>query len=82
MATAGSKRIFQLLSEEEEVDNGYVTLVKGKENNGQFIECEDGAFTSTYNFFICSSRSAVTNIFRNSATKQVNILQNYTQGFS
>jgi len=40
MATAGSKRIFQLLSEEEEVDNGYVTLVKGKENNGQFIECE------------------------------------------
>ena len=42
MATAGSKRIFQLLSEEEEVDNGYVTLVKGKENNGQFIECEDG----------------------------------------
>ncbi len=42
MATAGSKRIFQLLSEEEEVDNGYVTLVKGKEENGEFIECEEG----------------------------------------
>ncbi len=42
MATAGSKRIFQLLSEEEEVDNGYVTLVKGKQVNGEFVECEDG----------------------------------------
>ena len=42
MATAGSKRIFQLLSEEEEVDNGYVTLVKGKEVNGVFVESEDG----------------------------------------
>ena len=31
MAPAGSRRIFQLLSEEEEVDKGYVTLVKGKE---------------------------------------------------
>ena len=42
MATAGSRRIFQLLSEEEEVDKGYVTLVKGKEVNGEFVECEDG----------------------------------------
>lgn len=42
MATAGSKRIFQLLSEEEEVDNGYVTLIKGKEVNGVFVESEDG----------------------------------------
>lgn len=42
MATAGSRRIFQLLSEEEEVDKGYVTLVKCKEVNGEFVECEDG----------------------------------------
>ncbi len=42
MATAGSRRIFQLLSEEEEVDNGYVTLVKVCEENGELVECEDG----------------------------------------
>lgn len=42
MATAGSRRIFQLLSEEDEVDNGYVTLVKGREVDGVFTECEDG----------------------------------------
>lgn len=42
MATAGSKRIFQLLSEEEEVDNGYVTLVKVREENGELVESSDG----------------------------------------
>lgn len=42
MALAGSKRIFQLLSEEEEVDNGYVTLVKIKDVDGKIEECKDG----------------------------------------
>lgn len=42
MATAGSRRIFQLLSEEEEVDNGYVTLVKVREENGNLVESEEG----------------------------------------
>ncbi|MGG5314791.1 ABC transporter ATP-binding protein [Enterococcus sp. AZ072] len=38
MALAGADRIFQLLDEEPEVDDGYVTLVNVKEENGQFIE--------------------------------------------
>lgn len=40
MALAGSDRIFSLLDEKEEVDEGYVTLVNAKEVNGQIVESE------------------------------------------
>ena len=38
MALAGSERIFKLLDEEPETDDGYVTLVNVKEENGQLTE--------------------------------------------
>lgn len=40
MAMAGAKRIFDLLDEEPEVDNGYVMLVNAKEEKGQIVESE------------------------------------------
>ena len=39
MALAGADRIFKLLDEEVEVDNGYVTLVNAKEADGKLTEC-------------------------------------------
>lgn len=41
MALAGAERIFRLLDEEPEVDNGYVMLVNAKEVNGELTECEE-----------------------------------------
>jgi len=41
MALAGAERIFDLLDEEEEVDEGYVTLVNAKEVNGEIVPCEE-----------------------------------------
>ncbi len=41
MALAGADRIFKLLDEEPEVDNGYVTLVNAKEVDGTLTECEE-----------------------------------------
>ncbi len=41
MAMAGAKRIFELLDEEPEVDDGYVTLVNAKEVDGKIVECEE-----------------------------------------
>ncbi len=41
MAMAGARRIFDLIDEEPEADNGYVTLVNAKEENGQIVECEE-----------------------------------------
>ena len=38
MAVAGAERVFDLLDQEPEVDNGYVTLVNAKEENGQLVE--------------------------------------------
>lgn len=38
MALAGAKRIFELIDEESEVDNGYVTLVNAKYVNGELTE--------------------------------------------
>ena len=38
---AGTKRIFALLDEEPEGDEGYVTLVNAKEVNGEYVECEE-----------------------------------------
>ena len=37
MALAGAKRIFDLLDEKPEVDDGYVTLVNVKEENGSWL---------------------------------------------
>ncbi len=39
MAMAGAERIFALLDEKAETDNGYVTLVNVKEENGVLKEC-------------------------------------------
>lgn len=41
MGLAGAKRIYDFLDEEPEHDEGYVTLVNVKEENGQLIECEE-----------------------------------------
>lgn len=42
MALAGAKRIFELLDEEEETDDGYVTLVNAKyDDNGELVECKE-----------------------------------------
>ena len=40
MALAGAERIFTLLDEKVEVDDGYVTLVNAKEENGKLVESE------------------------------------------
>ncbi|MGN0466852.1 MAG: ABC transporter ATP-binding protein [Lachnospiraceae bacterium] len=41
MALAGAERIFKLMDEEPEVDNGYVTLVNAKEENGKLTETKE-----------------------------------------
>ena len=41
MATAGADRIFKLMDEKEELDEGYVTLVNAKEEDGKLTECEE-----------------------------------------
>ncbi|MGN0487503.1 MAG: ABC transporter ATP-binding protein [Acutalibacteraceae bacterium] len=41
MAMAGAKRIFALLDEEPETDEGYVTLVNAKEENGELTETDE-----------------------------------------
>ena len=41
MAMAGADRIFRLMDEKEELDEGYVTLVNAKEVNGKLTECEE-----------------------------------------
>lgn len=41
MALAGANRIFRILDEESEVDNGYVSLVNAKEENGEIVETEE-----------------------------------------
>ena len=38
MAMAGAERIFSLLDEQPEADEGYVTLVNAREENGQLVE--------------------------------------------
>jgi len=42
MALAGASRIFEMMDEEPEVDNGYVTLVKVVEKNGKYKESKNG----------------------------------------
>ncbi len=41
MALAGAERIFELIDNEPEVDNGYVTLVNAKKVNGKIEETEE-----------------------------------------
>lgn len=41
MALAGAERVFNLLDEEVEVDDGYVVLVNAKEVDGKLVECEE-----------------------------------------
>jgi len=41
MAMAGAERVFALLDEEEEPDNGNVTLVNCREENGKLVEVEE-----------------------------------------
>ena len=41
MALAGAERVFDLLDEAREVDDGYVTLVNAKKENGQIVPTEE-----------------------------------------
>ena len=41
MALAGAERIFDLIDQDEEVDEGYVTLVNAKMENGKIVESEE-----------------------------------------
>lgn len=41
MAMAGADRIFKIMDEKPEVDDGYVTLVNAKEVGGELVECEE-----------------------------------------
>jgi ATP-binding cassette subfamily B protein len=41
MGLAGAQRLFNLIDEEPETDEGYVTLVNAKEVNGEIVECPE-----------------------------------------
>ena len=41
MALAGASRIFEMMDEEKEVDDGYVTLVNAKIEDGKLVECKE-----------------------------------------
>ncbi len=41
MGLAGASRLFTLIDQQAEVDNGYVTLVNAKEVDGEIVECEE-----------------------------------------
>ena len=41
MGLAGASRIFEILDEEPEEDDGYVTLVNAREVDGVLVECEE-----------------------------------------
>ena len=41
MGIAGAQRIFELMDQQPEADEGYVTLVNAKEENGVITECEE-----------------------------------------
>lgn len=41
MGMAGTERIFNLMDQQPEQDDGYVTLVNAKEENGVLTECEE-----------------------------------------
>ena len=41
LAMAGAERVFDLIDQEPEADDGYVTLVNAKEENGTIVETEE-----------------------------------------
>lgn len=41
MALAGAERVFELMDEKAETDEGYVTLVNAKEIDGKLVECKE-----------------------------------------
>ena len=41
MGLAGAERIFDLMDQQPEQDEGYVTLVNAREENGQLVECPE-----------------------------------------
>ena len=41
MGLAGAERIFELMDEQPEQDEGYVTLVNAREKNGSLVECPE-----------------------------------------
>lgn len=41
MGLAGAQRIFELIDEAPETDDGYVTLVNAKEVDGKIVECQE-----------------------------------------
>ena len=41
MALAGADRIFKLMDEEPEIDDGYVTLVRARKDGDTLVECEE-----------------------------------------
>ena len=41
MAMAGAKRVFDLLDEKPETDEGYVTLVSARKEDGKIVECKE-----------------------------------------
>ena len=41
MALAGAERVFELMDEEPEQDEGYVTLVNAREENGRIVESKE-----------------------------------------
>ena len=41
MALAGASRIFEMMDEEKGVDDGYVTLVNAKIEDGKLVECKE-----------------------------------------
>ena len=43
LGVAGAGRIFELMDEEPEADEGYVTLVRAREKGGELIEDENGS---------------------------------------
>ena len=41
LAMAGAERVFDLIDEKPETDEGYVMLVNAKEENGEIVECKE-----------------------------------------
>lgn len=48
MAIAGAERVFRLLDEQTETDEGYVTLVNAKKENGKITEAPGGVRTGLW----------------------------------
>ncbi|MBR5533319.1 MAG: ABC transporter ATP-binding protein [Ruminiclostridium sp.] len=51
MGLAGAERVFKLLDEDPETDEGYVTLVNAREENGQLTETQERTGTWAWKHF-------------------------------